>query len=117
MMNAIVLVVQIGLFAVGLYQLVLSFWGLKIKKERKKHAPQKTFAVLVAAHNEEQVVGALIENLKTLDYPREMYDIFVICDNCTDGTADVVRAHGAIAMERHNNALRGKGFAIEWMLK
>jgi len=117
MMNAIVLVVQIGLFAVGLYQLVLSFWGLKIKKDRRVHAPQKTFAVLVAAHNEEQVVGALIDNLKTLDYPREMYDIFVICDNCTDGTADVVRAHGAIAMERHNNALRGKGFAIEWMLK
>ncbi|HZG56477.1 glycosyltransferase family 2 protein [Paenibacillus sp.] len=117
MMNGIVLVVQIGLFAVGLYQLVLSFWGLRIKKEKREHAPRKTFAVLVAAHNEEQVVGALVDNLKALDYPRELYDVFVICDNCTDRTADVVRAHGAIAMERRNDALRGKGFAIEWMLK
>jgi cellulose synthase/poly-beta-1,6-N-acetylglucosamine synthase-like glycosyltransferase len=117
LMNGIVLAVQIGLFVVGLYQLVLSFWGWKLRKERQTHDPLKTFAVLVAAHNEEQVVGALIENLKTLDYPREMFDIFVICDNCSDGTADVVRRHGVYAMERHNASLRGKGFAIEWMLK
>jgi len=116
-MNLIVLVVQIALFSVGLYQLILSFWGWKLKDQKKKHAPGKTFAVIVAAHNEEKVVGALIENLKSLDYPKDLYDIFVICDNCTDATADVVRAHGVYAMERRNPALRGKGFAIEWMLK
>lgn len=116
-MNLLVLIVQVVLFSVGLYQLTLSFWGWKIKKEKRSHAPQKTFAVLVAAHNEEKVVGALIDNLKTLDYPKELYDVFVICDNCTDKTADVVRAHGATAMVRVNDALRGKGYAIEWMLK
>jgi cellulose synthase/poly-beta-1,6-N-acetylglucosamine synthase-like glycosyltransferase len=73
--------------------------------------------VLVAAHNEEQVVGALIENLLHLDYPKELYDIFVICDNCTDRTADIARGCGVYAMERRNLSLRGKGYAIEWMLK
>lgn len=116
-MDVIVLIVQIGLLAVGFYQLALSFWGYRLKKAKREHAPKNTFAVLVAAHNEERVVGALIDNLKSLDYPKELYDIFVICDNCTDRTADVVRAHGAIAMERFNPALRGKGYAIEWMLK
>lgn len=117
MFNGIVLVVQITLFAIGLYQLILSFWGWKIRERRCVHPPVKSFAVLVAAHNEERVIGALIENLKALDYPRELYDIFVICDNCTDSTADVVREHGVYAMVRHNPKLRGKGYAIEWMLK
>jgi cellulose synthase/poly-beta-1,6-N-acetylglucosamine synthase-like glycosyltransferase len=116
-LNGIVLVVQIGLFLVGLYQLVLSFSGWRLKLNRTEHPPTKTFAVLVAAHNEEQVVGELLENLKSLDYPRELYDIFVICDNCSDATADIARQHGVYAMERHNPTLRGKGFAIEWMLK
>ncbi len=71
----------------------------------------------MAAHNEEQVIGALIENLKNLDYPKELYDIFVIADNCTDKTAQIARDMGVYACERHNPNLRGKGYAIEWMLK
>lgn len=117
MLDKIMLAVQVFLALIGAYQLFLTFFGWYRPKNKKMVAPQKTFAVLVAAHNEEQVVGALIENLKTLDYPRDMYDIFVICDNCTDNTADIARHHGVYAMERHNPNLRGKGYAIEWMLK
>ncbi len=60
---------------------------------------------------------SLIENLKNLNYPKELYDIFVICDNCTDRTADICRSLGVQACERTNYHQRGKGFAIEWMLK
>jgi cellulose synthase/poly-beta-1,6-N-acetylglucosamine synthase-like glycosyltransferase len=89
-----------------------------IKRKKKQHfEPNKSFAVLVAAHNEEQVVGALMENLKQLNYPKDLYDVFVICDNCTDRTAEIVRAHGMNACVRTNQNLRGKGYAIEWMLK
>ncbi|UUZ83214.1 glycosyltransferase family 2 protein [Paenibacillus sp. P26] len=117
MLDSILLGIQIVLALIGAYQLVLTFFGWYRRKNKAEHAPQKTFAVLVAAHNEEQVVGALIENLKNLDYPKELYDIFVICDNCTDQTAQIAREHGVNAMERHNAKLRGKGYAIEWMLK
>ncbi|TVY09735.1 glycosyltransferase family 2 protein [Paenibacillus cremeus] len=117
MLDSILLGIQILLAFIGAYQLVLTFFGWYRKKTKADHAPQKTFAVLVAAHNEEQVVGALIENLKNLDYPRELYDIFVICDNCTDNTAQISRDLGVHAMERKNPNLRGKGYAIEWMLK
>jgi len=111
------LVLQIGLAFVGAYQLFLTFFGWYRPRNKQQFAPQKTFAVLVAAHNEEQVVGALIDNLKELDYPKELYDVFVICDNCTDNTAEIARGKGVYAMERHNTNLRGKGYAIEWMLK
>ncbi len=117
MLDSILLGLQILLAVIGGYQLLLSFFGWYRRKNKANHAPQKSFAVLVAAHNEEQVVGALIENLKTLDYPKELYDIFVICDNCSDNTAQIARDMGVHACERKNPKLRGKGYAIEWMLK
>ncbi|MEV2607734.1 glycosyltransferase family 2 protein [Paenibacillus larvae] len=117
MLDTILLVMQIVLASVGVYQLVLTFFGWSLPKKKKEYEPQKSFAILVAAHNEEQVVGALLENLKHLDYPKDLYDIFVICDNCTDRTADIARNHGVYACQRHNPKLRGKGYAIEWMLK
>ncbi|MFD0671528.1 glycosyltransferase family 2 protein [Cohnella sp. GCM10027633] len=118
MFNSFLMAVQALAAAIGVYQIILSFFGWYRKKERMTHKPTKSFALLVAAHNEEAVVGALIENLLKMDYPRELFDVFVICDNCTDGTANVVRGYpGVYACERTNPNQRGKGFAIEWMLK
>ncbi|MFD0961269.1 glycosyltransferase family 2 protein [Paenibacillus chungangensis] len=111
------IVLQILLASIAVYQFSLSMFGFMKNKSRKRHAPRKSFAVLVAAHNEEKVVGALIENLKQLDYPAELYDIFVICDNCSDGTADIARSMGVHACVRNNYLQKGKGYAIEWMLK
>jgi hypothetical protein len=65
MLDRVLFVMQIVLALVGGYQLFLSFFGWYRKKAKIQYAPQKTFAILVAAHNEEQVVGALIENLKS----------------------------------------------------
>ena len=117
MIDWIFVTLQTLLLLVAVYQFVFSLFGLIKKKKKKSFEPNKSFAVLVAAHNEEQVVGALMENLKQMNYPKELYDVFVICDNCTDSTADIVRAHGMNACVRTNPNLRGKGFAIEWMLK
>lgn len=117
MTDAIFIALQLFLAAVGVYQFVFSLFGLVKRKKKQQFEPNKSFAVLVAAHNEEQVVGALMENLKQLDYPKHLYDVFVICDNCTDRTAEIVRAHGMNACVRTNQNLRGKGYAIEWMLK
>jgi len=117
MLDAIFVTMQVILALLAVYQFTFSLFGL-VKKKKKKHYPAtKSFAVLVAAHNEEQVIGALMENLKQLDYPEDLYDVFVICDNCTDGTAQIVREHGLNACVRTNADLRGKGYAIEWMLK
>ncbi|GAB6988327.1 glycosyltransferase family 2 protein [Paenibacillus pini] len=117
MFDKIMIVLQVFFGLIGLYQVVLSFFGWYRKKENVSHSPQKTFAVLVAAHNEEEVVGALLENLQKMKYPREMYDIFVICDNCTDKTEAISRSYeGVTPCVRTNPEERGKGFALEWML-
>jgi cellulose synthase/poly-beta-1,6-N-acetylglucosamine synthase-like glycosyltransferase len=55
-----------------------------------------------------------VENCGELDYPKEMYDAFVIADNCTDNTAQVAIEAGATVWKRFNDQERGKGYAMEW---
>lgn len=86
-------------------------------KPHLKPTPNKInrFAVIGCAHNESSVIGQLVKSVYSTTYPKNKYDIYVICDNCTDNTADVVRKAGAIAMVRNNPDERGKGFGLKWM--
>jgi cellulose synthase/poly-beta-1,6-N-acetylglucosamine synthase-like glycosyltransferase len=74
------------------------------------------YALLVCAHNEEAVVGNIVDNLMKLDYPKSLYDVYVIADNCTDDTAKIAREHGAIVLERHDLTKKGKGHGLSWAL-
>lgn len=113
--NVIMLPVQIIIIFLTFYYFILSMFGLYRKSEVKIHTPEKSFAIVVAAHNEEAVIGPLIENLLQLDYPKKLYDIFVVADNCTDKTALIAKNAGAIVHRRFNAEKRGKGYALEWM--
>jgi cellulose synthase/poly-beta-1,6-N-acetylglucosamine synthase-like glycosyltransferase len=95
--------------------MVLAFFGLFRKKEKKNYQPKNKFALLIAAHNEEVVIGSLIESMMKLDYPKDMYDVFVIADNCTDDTAKIAKGYGVNVCERFAEDKRGKGYALEWM--
>lgn len=77
--------------------------------------PTKRFALIIAAHNEEMVIKYSIDSLKKLDYPEELYDIFLIADNCDDKTAEIGEKSGALVFERKSIDKRGKGYALEWM--
>lgn len=115
--NLIVLGLQYAILPVFMYHLIISVFGLVKRKEdnAENFSLVNRFAVLVAAHNEQVVIGNIVRNLKNIDYPEELYDIFVIADNCTDSTAQIARDNGAIAFERFDKVKRGKGFALEWM--
>jgi cellulose synthase/poly-beta-1,6-N-acetylglucosamine synthase-like glycosyltransferase len=106
---------QIFVFAITCYYLLLGVIGLFRRTEKKDYTPKNKFALLIAAHNEEVVIGSLIESMLKLDYPREMYDIFVIADNCTDDTAKIAKDYGVNVCERFSKDKRGKGYALEWM--
>ncbi len=115
-LDYILVPLQIILLIFSAYVLITALLGFIPKKEVKFLTPKHRFAILVAAHNEEQVIEHLVENLKIIDYPKELYDIYVVADNCTDSTAELARNAGAIVYERTNKTERGKGYAVEWML-
>jgi 1,2-diacylglycerol 3-beta-glucosyltransferase len=49
-----------------------------------------SFSLLVSAHNEEAVVEQLAANLCKLDYPAELYEVWVIDDRSTDRTPQLL---------------------------
>jgi cellulose synthase/poly-beta-1,6-N-acetylglucosamine synthase-like glycosyltransferase len=54
-----------------------------------------SLSLIVAAHDEESVIVAKVENALALDYPRALLQLIVACDGCSDATAPRARAAGA----------------------
>ena len=94
--------------------LAIAFFG---KPKRYPDAPPAEIAVLIAARNESAVISNLIASLMAQDYPKEHYRVFVVADNCTDNTAEIARAAGAIVYERFNSVEKGKGYAVDYLIK
>ena len=63
------------------------FFTRKFKKAKKNHK----YGIVIAARNEETVIGNLIDSINKQDYPKELLTIFVVADNCTDNTAKIAR--------------------------
>lgn len=100
-----------------LYNIVISACSLvKLKDKPLLVNKNHKFMALVPAHNEAAVVGNLIESLKNQNYPKELLDIYVIADNCTDNTAQIARDAGAIVYERFDSEKKTKGYAMQWFL-
>ena len=101
-----------------LYLVLVSLCSLvKLKEKPLKVKKDHRFMAIIPAHNEEAVVANLIESLKQQTYNKELYDIYVIADNCTDNTAKVAREAGAIVYERFDETKKTKGYALNWFLQ
>ena len=62
-------VFQILVFLITCYYLVLGIFGIYKKKETKNYTPKNSFAMIVAAHDEEVVIAKLIESMQKQNYP------------------------------------------------
>jgi cellulose synthase/poly-beta-1,6-N-acetylglucosamine synthase-like glycosyltransferase len=58
-------------------------------------APPRRVALVIAAHNEQDVIATKVANARALDWPRDRLTVVVACDGCTDETAARARAAGA----------------------
>ncbi len=96
-----------------IYAIVGFFTTRKFPQAKKYHR----YGVLIAARNEEPVIGNLIDSIKKQDYPQELVDVFVVADNCTDRTAQVATQAGAICYERFDDTHRTKGYALQFLVE
>jgi len=114
LLEYIIFLAELLVFFAGIYYLGIAFFSFATPVLKYKGNKNHKFAVLVAAHNEEKVISGIIKSLKAQAYSRDMFDIFVIADNCTDKTAEIARASGVEVIERFDNTKKGKGFALEY---
>lgn len=100
----------------GVYLLFLTMAGVGYRtRPPARSSPKTRFAVLIPAHNEEHQLPTLLESLLDTGYPKELLGIYVVADNCSDGTAEVARRFGAETFQRHDQAKKGKGYALHWL--
>ena len=86
----------LALKIVGAWFLITGTVGLLRRRPLfRRSAPRTRFACLIPARNEEAVIGRSVAALLSQDYPRDLFDVFVIPNNCTDRTEAVARAAGA----------------------
>lgn len=124
-MSALLFILQISLWGAGGlltlmvgYLVILTIAACWAPKHTPLPAGEAThrFVLLVPAHNEEQLLPALLANISQLAYPRQLYTLVVVADNCTDQTAALARAAGALVYERFDRVQIGKGYALQWLL-
>jgi glycosyltransferase involved in cell wall biosynthesis len=63
--------------------------------EADRSSSPPLLSLIVAAHDEQSVIAATVENALALDYPRELLEVIVACDGCGDETAMRAREAGA----------------------
>ena len=114
-------IVGIIMTAIGAYLLiyplqyaVLFIIGMCSKPKIFPRCDEKLkYGMVVAARNEEKVIGGLIDSIRKADYPQDKLEVFVMAHNCTDRTAEIAREHGAIVFEYNNPNEKTKGYALK----
>jgi 1,2-diacylglycerol 3-beta-glucosyltransferase len=121
MLRTAAVVARAALLSIAGYLGVLTIAAVRAAGQDKGRAnrenvPRHRFVVLIPAHDEERLIGSTLASLERLDYPADLVRVHVVADNCTDGTADIVRSSSAELHERHNVENPGKGPALQWLI-
>ena len=95
----------------SLYFFVVALFALKKPKAIPRANPKTKFACVIAARNEERVIGGLVESLLRQKYPKTLFDIYVVPNNCTDHTALAAIRAGAKVL-RLQTQVHCKGDAL-----
>lgn len=115
--NGIIIVLFFLSYAYQFYYIPVALFR---KPKHTRPTVAHRFAVLIAARNEEAVIGHLIDSLQQQNYTaydKQLCDIYVVADNCTDATAEVCRRKGVHVLERFDGVHVGKGYALNWLLE
>jgi cellulose synthase/poly-beta-1,6-N-acetylglucosamine synthase-like glycosyltransferase len=72
-------------------------------------------SLIVAAHDEQDVIASKVQNALALDYPRARLELIVACDGCEDETAARARQAGAdVVLElARQGKIRAQDAAVE----
>src|SRR6218665_3478385 len=76
-----------------LYLLVFAFISCLARRRREKKMadPLNRIAVLVPAYKEDTIIVATAENLLGVNYPRDLYDLYIIADSFKPETVTALR--------------------------
>lgn len=117
LINTIILMIVGVPFFLQLFYMLLFFLP---KKTYKKTEKLNKICILIPAHNESDVIYETIRDIiKNQNYPKSLYSIYVIADNCTDRTKILAKRAGAkVFVHKDDNPKHHMvGYALEFGMK
>ena len=118
--------VVLGLFALLLLvQLIEIIVALVCKKKTFPKSDKKAkIAYIIPARNESSVIYNTVKSvLDNQKYPKELFNVYVVANNCTDNTAQEASRAGAIVLvhddpdPKHRMALYPLKYGIDYILE
>lgn len=102
------------------YQAIFFIVGLFKTRKFKKTDNFHKYGICIAARNEEKVIKNILDSIANQDYPLDKLCVFVVADNCTDHTAEIVKNYEnndlkIVLYEHHNPEERTKGYALRFL--
>ena len=95
-------------FWIALSLLVYLYFGYPIlawtraklwPRAHHRGAAEPSVTVIVVAHDEEHRIGSRLDNLLSLDYPRDKLEILLASDGSTDGTVERARQYEEVGVQ------------------
>lgn len=111
LIRILILALNLVLMLYGIYYALVTLGTLAPSTRYPAAPPRHRFALVTAARNEELVIGNLLQSLNSQKYPQELFDLYVIPNNCTDGTREVAMVNGALIFDG-STGIRSKGDAL-----
>lgn len=96
-----------------IYPIFITLLSFVKKKAHVKEEITPTVSMVIAAYNEEKVIGGKLDNSLSLDYPKGNLEIIVVSDGSNDKTSEIVESYsdkGVISL--HNPERAGKTAAL-----
>jgi cellulose synthase/poly-beta-1,6-N-acetylglucosamine synthase-like glycosyltransferase len=113
----VIIVLNLAVVPYFLFLAAIALAAILARPQNRSHAePRARFAIVVPAHNEAAGIAATVQSCLAVDYPRALFRVIVIADNCTDQTAELAAEAGAEVVERFDQSKKSKGYAIEHLL-
>ena len=108
-------IISVAMFYKTVYLIVGAVCTRKFPTAKQNHK----YGIVIAARNEKNVIGNLLDSIEKQDYPHDLLTVFVVADNCTDDgeTARIAREHGAVVYERFDKEHATKGYALQFLFE
>jgi len=116
---ALLIVLNLAIVPYFLFLITVSLASVISLRRNEQSAllPRSRLAIVIPAHNEAAGIAETVHSCQDADYPRSLFQVIVIADNCTDQTAAVAAKAGATVVERFNPARKSKGYALEYLFR
>lgn len=108
--------VVVSVLSLYLVTLAVASMVYRLPPPPKQSTATRRLTVVVPAHDEESLIGRCVRSLLAQSYPRALFRVVVVADNCSDATAAEAEASGAGVIVRDERDVRGKGHALRWAM-